>query len=151
MSDRPEISDLVVAFDPATLERLPVRRDDVLAELGRHGMTRAARLVAGWPHAGGILDPAFVDGVLLRSHGELQRLSEEFQQGARARRLLGPILAALRAGGVAPSYRVVDVGCVLGYVVRWLAARGDLGADVELIGCDHNATLVGLARTLAGR
>ena len=147
--DTPEISDLVVAFDPATLERLPVRRDDVVAELERRRMHDAARIVAGWPHAGGVLDAQFVDGVLLRAHGELQRLSEEFQQGRRALRLLAPMLAVLRAEAVPPPYRVVDVGCGLGYVVRWLAARGRLGADVELIGCDYNATLIGMARRLA--
>jgi hypothetical protein len=32
VGDRPELSDLVVAFDPTTLERLPVRRDQVLAD-----------------------------------------------------------------------------------------------------------------------
>lgn len=149
IGDRPEISDLVVAFDPETLARMPVRRDDVLYELERHCMPSAARIVDSWPHDRGVLDARFVDGVLARAHGELQRLSEEFQQGQRARRLIAPILATLRGGGVAPPYRIVDVGCGLGYVIRWLAARGELGSDVELIGCDYNASLIALARGLA--
>jgi SAM-dependent methyltransferase len=149
VSDRPEISDLVVAYDAATLARLPVRRDDVLSELLRHGMGRAARIVAPWPAPGGVLDADFVDGVLLRAHHELLRLSEEFQQGKRVHAILQPVLEALRAGGVPPPYRVVDVGCGLGFVVRWLAAKGDLGADVTLVGCDYNAALIGRAQALA--
>ncbi len=46
--------------------------------------------------------------------------------------------------------RVVDVGCGLGYVTRWLAANGGLGANVELLGCDYNAALVGEATRLSG-
>jgi SAM-dependent methyltransferase len=149
MRDQPEISDLIVAYDPRTLERLPVRRDEVLAVLRQHGMGGAVRIVAGWPHAGGVLDPAFVDGVLLRAHHELLRLSEEFCQGERVRAVLGPLLETLRAAKVPGPYRLVDVGCGLGFVVRWLAAHGRLGEDVVLVGCDYNARLVGVARALA--
>jgi SAM-dependent methyltransferase len=141
-TDRPEISDLVVAYDPATLARLPVERDAVLGELERHRMLGAVRLVARWPHAGGLLDARFVDGVLLRAHLELQRLSEEFRQGERVREVLRPIIEALRAEGVPAPYRVVDVGCGLGYVVRWLARYGELGPDTRLLGCDYNASFV---------
>src|SRR5262249_14595689 len=35
------------------------------------------------------------------------------------------------------------------FVIRWLAAYQDLGADVELIGTDYNVTLVEEARKLA--
>lgn len=38
------------------------------------------------------------------------------------------------------------VGCGLGYLVRWLAARGRLGDDVELVGCDYNRALIEAAR-----
>lgn len=148
-NDRPEISDLVIAYDPRTLERLPVRRDEVVAELERHGMRAAVRVVSPWPHRDGILDAGFVDGVLLRAHHELQRLSEEFRQGERMRGLLAPLLDVLRAAGAPGPYRVVDVGCGLGYVVRWLAAHGNLGADVELVGCDYNAPFIRFASALA--
>ncbi len=147
----PEISDLVVAYDAETLARAPVKRDLVLDRFSELGMTRARDIVARWPHAGGLLDDRFVDGVLVRSHLELQRLSEEFQQGARVRRLLVPLLAALRASGVRPPYKIVDVGCGLGYVVRWLAHSGALGEDVTLWGCDYNATLIERASALAKR
>lgn len=150
-SSLPEISDLVVAYDRDTLARIPVRRDEVLDRLSQLGMRRAAGIVSGWPHAGGVLDDRFVDGVLLRSHLELQRLSEEFQQGARVRRLLVPLLQALRASGVRPPYKVVDVGCGIGYVVRWLAHAGGLGDDVALWGCDYNAALIDRATALARR
>jgi hypothetical protein len=58
IGDRPEISDLVVAFDPETLARMPVRRDDVLRELERHDMPSAARIVDSWPHDRGVSMPA---------------------------------------------------------------------------------------------
>jgi SAM-dependent methyltransferase len=147
--DPPEISDLVIAYDPATLERLPVRRDEVIAALEQHGMRTAARLVARWPHEGGVLDAPFVDAVLLRAHHELQRLSEEFRQGERMRVLLVPLLDVLRSTGMPGPYRIVDVGCGLGYVVRWLASLGSLGSDVKLVGCDYNATFVRFASRLA--
>lgn len=113
------------------------------------GMTDAWRLVARWPARSGVLDEEHVDGVLLRSHLELQRLSEEFQQGARMARLLVPLLGTLRAHGVPPPYRIVDVGCGPGYVIRWLAAHGTLGPDVELMGADYNAPLVRAANRFA--
>jgi SAM-dependent methyltransferase len=147
--DRPEISDLVVAYDLETLERVPVRRDGVLAELEKHGMTAARRIVARWPHRGGILDPSYVDGVLLRAHHELSRLSEEFRQGERMKMLLVPLLETLRAERIPGPYRIVDVGCGLGYVVRWLAACGALGDDVTLVGCDYNEPFVRWANRLA--
>jgi len=37
--------------------------------------------------------------------------------------------------------RVVDVGCGLGYVTRWLAAHQVLGPGVELVGVDMNSVL----------
>ena len=45
-----EISDLVVRHDAATGEALPVRRDEVLAELRAAGDRRGARIAAGLPH-----------------------------------------------------------------------------------------------------
>lgn len=150
-SSFPEISDLVVAYDPETLARAPVRRDEVLDRLSQLGMAHAKSIVLGFPHANGLLDERFVDGVLVRAHLELQRLSEEFQQGARVQRLLLPLLQALRASGVRPPYKIVDVGCGLGYVVRWLAHSGGLGEDVTLLGCDYNATLIERASVLARR
>jgi SAM-dependent methyltransferase len=148
-TDRPEISDLVIAYDPDTLARRPVRRDDVIAELERHGMSTAVRMVTRWPHASGVLEAPFVDGVLHRAHLELQRLSEEFRQGERMRRLLVPLLDALRSRRVAGPYRIVDVGCGLGYVVRWLAGHGALGDDTRLVGCDYNASFIERAGRLA--
>lgn len=148
---RPEISDLVVNYDRDTLERLPVRRDEVLDRFTQLGMSRAKSIVEAWPHRDGCLDNTFVDTILVRSHLELQRLSEEFQQGARVERLLLPVLAAFRASGVRPPYRIVDVGCGLGYVIRWLAHANTLGNDVILMGCDYNARLILEADTLAKR
>src|SRR5262249_56894629 len=93
--------------------------------------------------------PEACDDILIRAHTELQRLSEEFLQADRARALLVPLLETLRRSGTPPPYRVVDVGCGLGYVVRALAAHGRLGRDVDLIGCDMNRTLIERARALA--
>jgi 2-polyprenyl-3-methyl-5-hydroxy-6-metoxy-1,4-benzoquinol methylase len=144
-----EISDLLVDYDIDTLEARPVRRDEVIDRLAQNGQRWAARYVAGLPAPGGILDRAACESVLLRAHTEIQRLSEEFLQVDRLRLLLVPLLRALREAGERPPYRIVDVGCGLGYVARALSAHGRLGRDVELIGCDMNPKLVGAARALA--
>lgn len=146
----PEISDLIVSYDPETLERRPVRRADVVELFEERGNRRAAKIVRALPvDAAGVLVGDEVDARIVRAHSEIQRLSEEFQQGRRVLRLLKPLTAALRETGVAPPYRFVDVGCGPGFMVRWLSAFGDLGDDVELIGADYNAALVERARRLA--
>lgn len=142
-----EISDEIVAFDPESLARLPVRKADALASVS--DAPRARRVVAAIPERDGLLDPEAVDRLLIRVHCEMQRISEEFQHGQRVAELLRPLLAALREGAAPRPLRVVDVGCGTGYVVRWLAARGGLGEDVELVGADYNAALVGEAERLA--
>ncbi|MFE6054582.1 class I SAM-dependent methyltransferase [Kitasatospora sp. NPDC056446] len=146
-----EISDLITAVDPVDGRRLPVRRDDVVRQLRAAGDERAARIVAGLPvDRDGTLDPDAVDRLLVSVHTELQRLSEELRVGDRLVHLLGPLFAAIRADGGRPGpYRLVDIGCGLGYLVRWLAATGALGPDVELVGVDLNAALVGEADRLA--
>jgi SAM-dependent methyltransferase len=144
-----EISDLIVAFDEDTLEPRPVRRDDVVARLDANGQRRAAAYVRGLPAPGGVLDHEACCAILVRAHIELQRLNEEFLQADRVRRLLLPMLDALRAAGVSPPLRVVDIGCGLGYIVRALSAHGRLGRDVELIGCDMNLALIAAARAFA--
>jgi SAM-dependent methyltransferase len=142
-----ELSDLVVHYDPDTLERRDVHLDTVLSHLPSPASARrVARSLAG---DGGVLDRARVDAVLVRSHLELQRLHEEFRVGALMRDLVAPMIdvARRRAGG--RRLRVVDLGCGMGFVVRWLAARGGLGADVDLIGADCNRALVTAAQRLA--
>lgn len=144
--DGHEISDLIVDYDPVSLERRRVRRDEVVATLRAQGMRWGAWVAAGLPERDGWLDEVEVDALLVRVHAEMQRLWEEFLQGERVRALLVPLLAALREHGHRGPVRVVDVGCGLGYLVRWLAARGRLGDDVELIGCDYNRALIDAAR-----
>jgi SAM-dependent methyltransferase len=144
-----ELSDVIVDYDLATLTRRPVEREAAARRLEALGQRRAARYVRGLPAVDGVLDPDFCDAVLLRAHTELQRLNEEFLQADRVRRLLLPMLQALRDSGVTPPLRVVDVGCGAGFVVRALAAHGRLGRDVELIGCDMNAALIEAARAWA--
>ncbi|RVU27843.1 class I SAM-dependent methyltransferase [Streptomyces antnestii] len=146
-----EISDLVVDHDPGTRERLPVRRGDVVARLTAAGDRSGARIAAGLAcDDAGHLDPLAVDRRLVAVHTELQRLSEELRLGDRIAELLGPLLAVIRAAGSADGpLRVVDVGCGLGYLVRWLAASGVLGPDVDLVGVDFNAALVREAERLA--
>lgn len=145
--DTPEISDLVLAHD-ATGVRQPVQRAEVVAQLERQGHRGAAQVARRLPHdADGILDPREVDATLLRAHRELQRLNEEFQQPRRVIEVLRPMIAAIRASG--RRVRVVDVGCGIGYVPRWLAARGALGDDVRVYGYDFNAALIGEAQRLA--
>ncbi|WP_328891056.1 class I SAM-dependent methyltransferase [Streptomyces sp. NBC_00316] len=146
-----EISDLITVVDPDNGHRLPVRRAEVIRQLRASGDEHAARIVAGLPaDQEDILDPHAVDRLLVSVHTELQRLSEELRMGERLVHVLGPLFTAIRATTGQPEpYRLVDVGCGLGYLVRWLAATNALGADVELVGVDLDATLVGEADRLA--
>ena len=153
--EQPEISDEIVAYDPSTLARVGVRRDEVERRFESFGNLRAVRIVRSIPERGGFLDPEAVDRLLVTVHCEMQSMSEEFQHGRRVLELLTPLLDAFEAEGSNTStgrrLRVVDLGCGTGYVVRWLAARGDLGRRAELIGADYNAALVAEARSLAAR
>lgn len=142
-----EISDEILAFDPDTLQRLPVRKSEVLGKF--RSDRRAARIVRALPDRDDILDPDAVDRRLVRVHCEMQRISEEFQHGQRVADLLHPLLDALRATGVVRPVRIVDVGCGTGFVLRWLAAHGELGNDVELLGADYHPALIGEAMRLA--
>lgn len=150
MPHPPEISDLIVDFDPETGERRPVRKADVIATFRALRRRQAVRVVQKLPaDVHGFLVAEAVDDLLVRTHAEIQRLSEEFMQGRRVHDALGPLIEALRDQGVPPPYRIVDVGCGTGYLIRWLAANGKLGDDVELIGADYNTALVAQARRLA--
>ncbi|MFG2335673.1 class I SAM-dependent methyltransferase [Streptomyces yangpuensis] len=146
-----EISDLITAVEPRTGRRLPVRRAEVIQQLRGTGDEHAARIVAALPaDRDGVLDPYAVDRLLISVHTELQRLNEELRIGERLLHVLGPLFAAIRSTGAQPGpYRLVDVGCGLGYLVRWLAATNALGPDVELVGVDLDAALVGEAERLA--
>ena len=146
----PEISDLIVDFDPDTGARRPVSKAQVVTTFTDLRRWRAAQVVRRLPaDAQGYLVAAAVDDLLIRVHAEIQRLSEEFMQARRVHDALAPLIRALRDAGVSPPYRVVDVGCGTGYLVRWLAARGALGDDVELIGADYNTALIAHAGVLA--
>jgi SAM-dependent methyltransferase len=144
-----EISDLIVDYDATTLARRPVQKADVVARLVADGNRRAERIAARLPERRGVLDEDEIDRVLVRSHIELQRLHEEFMNARRMRAVLALVLSAVRASRRAERIRVVDIGCGLGYVVRWLAAYGALGDDVDLVGVDYNAALVRAAARLA--
>jgi SAM-dependent methyltransferase len=146
---RVEISDHIAVWDADTGARLPVRRTQVVDVLEKAGDRRGARIVARMRAEDDVLDATSVDSLLLRVHRELQRLHEEMRHGERVAALLGPLLATLRASATPPPYRIVDIGCGLGYVVRFLALRAQLGDDVDLVGVDLNATLVTEARRLA--
>ncbi len=146
----PEISDLVVAFAPDTLARLPVHRETAAGEFDRRGNRWAAQIIRALPAKDGVLDAAAVDRLLVAVHAGIQGISEEFSHGLRVAALLRPLLTALRQGRPGGDViRVVDIGCGTGYVVRWLAAFGDLDADVELLGADYNAALIAEAQRLA--
>lgn len=141
-----EVSDLIVSYDPQTLERRPVLRSEVVEYFAERGNRAALRIVESIPSRDDVIDPEAVDGILVRAHMELQRLHEEFMHGPRVLELLRPMLEALRRAGVPPPWRVVDIGCGLGYTVRWLTSRAGLGPDVHFIGVDYNARLVHCAQ-----
>jgi len=140
-----EITDLLWSSDPATGERRQVRHDAVIARLEAGGQRRAARLARRLPARDGILIADEIDALQVRVHCELQRLGEELQLPRR----IAEWIAQFRGTRPGEPIRVVDVGCGLGHVVRWLAAHEALGPDVELVGVDLNRTLITRAAELA--
>lgn len=145
-----EITDLLWSFDHDGTRR-PVRRSDVTALLADNGQRHAAAVVRRLPARDGLLDPAAVDALGRRVHCELQRLGEELQLPRRIAHHLRPLVDALRAADPSRPVTVVDVGCGLGHVVRWLAAADPLGPGVEYVGADLNPVLVAEASRLAAR
>lgn len=138
-----ELSDIIVDFR-ADGSRHPVRVSDAIAKLGDAPFASSRRLAEQLPRTDEIFDAVGVDGVLLRSHLELQRLAEEIQHGERVARLLRPFLDLIEG-----PKRVVDIGCGLGYLVRHFASTSSLGDNVEVIGFDFNQGLLGAAQRLA--
>lgn len=149
MSELLELSDLIVDYDPIDGQRRAVAREQVLDRLHASGQRRAQQLARALPHDGRYLNAVACDAILYRAHVELQRLNEEFLQGERLLSVIKPLITGLKAAGERPPFRVVDVGCGLGYSVRWLAANGGLSSEVEWVGCDLNVDLINHARRLA--
>jgi SAM-dependent methyltransferase len=89
--------------------------------------------------------------MMIRIHNEIQILSEEFYHGQRVYELLAPLISSLRERGIKGPYRVVDIGCGIGYVIRWLAKHAEFKDEVELIGADYNKAFIEEARRLAKR
>lgn len=143
-----EVSDVITAHDPSTLERLPVRKQEILRMFTNNH--QAAAVITRIPEYQGFLDPVAVDRLLLQVHWEMQRLAHEFHHGARILELLQPLIAAIRSTNPQQRLRIVDIGCGIGYAIRWLAARSTLvEAGVELTGVDLNSTLIAEANRLA--
>ncbi len=147
MTERPqerwmELSDVIVDFR-ADGSRHPVAVADAARALG-DTTARSFRILESFPHDDGVLDDEAVDEVLVRSHLELQRLAEEIQHGQRVARLIRPFLDLIEG-----PKTVVDVGCGLGYLVRYFAHTRSLGHDVNVVGFDFNQTLLSAARDLA--
>lgn len=149
-ADQPEITDLIVRYDPHTYKRLPVRKHDVLEVFSRFGNSQALRAVRALPEKDGALDEQGIDALLIRVHWEMQRLAEEFYHGRRTWELLQCAIAAIRDAGIRGTLRIADVGCGIGYTTRWLAAKIPLAEhDIELVGMDLNSALVAEANRLA--
>jgi len=148
---QPEITDLIVQHDARTLERVRVRKLDVLDTFSRYSNGQAMRAVKQLPEREGFLDEKEIDRHLLKVHWEMQRLAEEFYHGHRVWELLRVVIASIRHAGVRQTIRIVDVGCGIGYVTRWLAANVPLrDYSIELVGMDLNGTLINEANRLAG-
>ena len=144
----PEISDLIVRYDPQTLQRLPVSREEVL---GLCHSAYARSIVQNIAHHDGILDPQAVDAMLVQAHEELQRLWEEFFHGPRLAQILQAMVTALRRIGITRRLRIVDVGCGPGFALRWLSAHNILQDQVDWVGVDYNAALIARAKQLAAK
>jgi SAM-dependent methyltransferase len=140
--EQPEITDLIVRHDSHALARLPVRKQDVLEVFAKFQNGQALRAVEALPAEDGFLDAREIDRLFVQVHWEMQRLSEEFYHGPRVYEVVRAVIAAIRADGFSGTLRVVDVGCGIGYNIRWLAARTPLASQgVELTGVDLNSAL----------
>jgi SAM-dependent methyltransferase len=147
---QPEISDLVVQYDQKTLQRIPVNKREILGTFKKFSNRKAMRVIEQLQAQGEFLDPIAVDRMMLAVHWEMQRLAEEFYHGSRVFRILRAIMSALRASGFTKPIRIVDIGCGIGYTIRWLAAHTSLPKEgVELTGVDLNGTLIKEATRLA--
>jgi 2-polyprenyl-3-methyl-5-hydroxy-6-metoxy-1,4-benzoquinol methylase len=147
---QPEITDLIVQYDARSLERVKVRKQDVMETFGMYSNRQAVRAVEAFPARDGILDEREIDRHLLKVHWEMQRLAEEFYHGKRVWELLRVVIASMRQAGLRETIRIVDVGCGIGYVIRWLAANIPLrDYSIELVGMDLNGTLINEASRLA--
>ncbi len=144
--NRAEISDLIIRYDPTTGARIPICQVDVLK---RCDSRYARSIIEKIPHSKGFLCNDAVDKLLIQSHGELQRLWEEFFHAQRVSKVIKAIVGALRASGVTKKIRLVDVGCGIGYMLRWLATHHVLIDDITFIGVDYNEALIGQAQKLA--
>jgi len=148
--EQPEITDMIVQHDPYTLARVPVRKWEVLEVFAKFGNRKAIRAVEALPERDGLLDEKEVDRLLVRTHWEMQRLGEEFYHGPRVYELLRAVIDAIRRSGFNGELKVVDVGCGIGYNMRWLAARTQLANEgVELTGFDLNSALINEANRLS--
>ena len=145
----PEISDVIVDYDIETLERKPVYKQRAISVFKDIGNNRAAKIVSRIPHTNGILDAQIVDKLLLRSHYELQRVSELMEHGRRVADIMQPMVVAIQSQSRDKRpIRIVDIGCGPGFVIRWLAAS-KLLTNVELVGVDYNAAFIHEAQRLA--
>ena len=104
---QPEITDLIVSHDPATLERLPVNKSFVLDTFAAFRNRQAIDVVRAIPAREDLFDPQAVDRLILTVHWEMQRLAEEFFHGLRVFELLTVVLNALQANGIPRPVRVV--------------------------------------------
>jgi len=147
---QPEITDLIIQHDPCTLQRLPVRKEELVTVFSRFHNRQALRVVQSLPEDDGFLDPRAIDALFLTVHWEMQRLAEEFHHGRRVWELLRCAIASIRQLGNHDTLRIIDVGCGTGYTTRWLAANIPLADhNIELVGLDLNSTLVTEASRLA--
>ena len=146
---RVELTDLLWVCEQDTGERRPVDLEAVAARLESSGQRRGARIARSLPSRGGFLDEQAADALMLRVHCELQRLGEELQLPQRMAETLTSLARPLLRSQPDAPLRVVDVGCGLGYVIRWLAAHRTLGPGVELVGVDLNSVLTQHASELA--
>lgn len=148
--NQPEITDLIVRHNPRTLEREPVRKQDVLEVFRRFGNRQAVRAVEKLPEWDGVLVETAIDRTMLAVHWEMQRLSEEFYHGDRVWEVLRAAVATLRKIGFLEKIRITDVGCGVGYTPRLLAAKvAAREQGLEFTGVDLNSALIREATRLA--
>src|SRR5260370_7398444 len=92
-----EVSDVIVAHDPETLERAPVRKQELLKLFENN--QRAALIVGQIPEREGFLDCVAVDRLLLKVHWEMPLLAHHFPHTPRTLELFRPALSPPPSNG----------------------------------------------------
>jgi SAM-dependent methyltransferase len=139
-----EITDLLVGEPGGGVDLADVER-----RLRLNGQRRAARIVRRIPAPGRRLGAPELDALRFAVHCELQRLEEELQLPRLVAEHLEPLVADTRRRVGRRDVTILDVGCGLAYLLRWLSLRSGWDPAVRYVGIDLDGGLLRHATRLA--